>query len=41
MRTKSLVLFRSKRTGFEEGKMERATVPDVHTVWETSTVMEE
>jgi hypothetical protein len=41
MRTKSLVLFRSKSTGFEEGKMEKAPVPDPHTVWESSTVTEE
>jgi hypothetical protein len=41
MRTKSLVLFRSKFTGFEEGKMEKALVPDPRTVWEPSTVKEE
>jgi hypothetical protein len=41
MRTKSLVLFRSKSTGFEEEKMEKAPVPDPRTVWETSTVTEE
>jgi hypothetical protein len=29
MRTKSLVLFRSKSTGFEEGKMEKASVLDL------------
>jgi hypothetical protein len=41
MRTKSLLLFRSKSTGFEEEKMEKAPVPDPRTVWETSTVTEE
>jgi hypothetical protein len=41
MRTKSLVLFRSKSTDFEEGKMEKALVPDPHTIWEPSTVTEE
>jgi hypothetical protein len=41
MRTKSLVTFRSKCTGFEEGKMEKPAIPDPSTVWETSTVTEE
>jgi hypothetical protein len=41
MRTKSLVTFRSKCVGFEEGKMEKAAIPDPSTVWETSTVTEE
>jgi hypothetical protein len=41
MRTKSLVLFRSKSTGFEGENMEKAPVPDPRTVWETSTVTEE
>jgi hypothetical protein len=41
MRTKSLVTFRSNCTSFEEGKMEKAVVPDPSTVWETSTVSEE
>jgi hypothetical protein len=41
MRTKSLVTFRSKCTGFEESKMEKAVVPDPITVWVTSTVIEE
>jgi hypothetical protein len=41
MRTKSLVTFRTKCTGFEEGKMEKAPVPDPCTVWEASTVTEE
>jgi hypothetical protein len=41
MRTKSLVLFRSESTIFEEGKMEKVSLPDPHTVWEPSTVMEE
>jgi hypothetical protein len=38
MRTKSLVTFRSKCVGFEEGKMEKAVIPDPSTVWETSMV---
>jgi hypothetical protein len=38
MRTKSLVTFRSKCSGFEEGKMEKAPIPDPSTVWETSTM---
>jgi hypothetical protein len=41
MRTKSLVLFRSKSTGFEEGKMEMVSVPDLCTIWESSIVTEE
>jgi hypothetical protein len=41
MRTKSPITFRSKCTGFEEGKMEKAPVPDPCTVWEASTVTEE
>jgi hypothetical protein len=41
MRTKTLVLFRSKSTGFEEGKMEKAPVLDPRTIWETSTTMGE
>jgi hypothetical protein len=41
MRTKSLVTFRSKCVGYEEGKMEKVAIPDPHTVWETSTVSEE
>jgi hypothetical protein len=41
MRTKSLVTFRSKCTGFEDSKMEKAVVPYPSTVWETSTVTEE
>jgi hypothetical protein len=41
MRTESLVTFRSKGTGFEEGKMEKETIPDPSTVRETSTVTEE
>jgi hypothetical protein len=41
MRSKSLVLFRSKSTGFEEEKMEKAHVSDPPTVWETSSVTEE
>jgi hypothetical protein len=35
------VLFRSKSIGFEEGKMEKAPVPDPCTIWETSTVTRE
>jgi hypothetical protein len=35
------VTFRSKCTDFEEGKMEKAAIPDTSTVWETSTVTEE
>jgi hypothetical protein len=41
MRTKFLVLFRSKSTGFEEGNMEKAPVLDPCIVWEPSTVAEE
>jgi hypothetical protein len=41
MRTKSLVLFRSKSISFKEGKMEKAPVLDPRTVWEPSTVAEE
>jgi hypothetical protein len=41
MRTKPLVTFRSKCIGFEEGKMERAPIPDPSTIWEASTVMKE
>jgi hypothetical protein len=41
MRTKSLVTFRSKCIGYEEGKMEKASIPDPSTVWKTSTVTEE
>jgi hypothetical protein len=41
MRVKSLVTFRSKSVGFEEGKMEKPAIPDPSTVWETSTVTEE
>jgi hypothetical protein len=32
MRTKTLVVFRSKSNGFEEGKMEKAPVSDPHTI---------
>jgi hypothetical protein len=35
------VTFRSKCTGFEESKMEKATIPDLSIVSETSTVTEE
>jgi hypothetical protein len=38
MRTKSLVTFRSKCVGYEEGKMEKAAMLDRSTTWETSTV---
>jgi hypothetical protein len=41
MRTKLLVTFRSNYEGFEEGKMEKAAIPDPSTVSETSTVTEE
>jgi hypothetical protein len=41
MRTKLLVTFRSKCTGFKESKMDKADIPDPSTVWETSTVTEE
>jgi hypothetical protein len=41
MRTKSLVTFRSKCIGYEEGKMEKAAIPDPSTVQETSTVTDE
>jgi hypothetical protein len=37
----SLVTFRSKSIGFEEGKIEKPAIPDPRTVWETSTVTEE
>jgi hypothetical protein len=35
------VTFRSKSIGFEEGKMEKSSIPDPSTVWETSTMTEE
>jgi hypothetical protein len=41
MRVKSLVTFRSKSVGFEEGKMEKPAIPDPCIVWETSAVTEE
>jgi hypothetical protein len=41
MRVKLLVTFRSKRVGFEEGKMEKPAIPDRSTVWETLIVTEE
>jgi hypothetical protein len=41
MRVKSLVTFRSESIGFEEGKMEKPSIPDPSTVWETSTVTAE
>jgi hypothetical protein len=41
MQTKSLVTFRSKCVGFNEGKMEKLVIPDPSTIWETSTVTEE
>jgi hypothetical protein len=34
MRVKSLVTFRSRCIGFEEGKMEKPAIPDPSTVWE-------
>jgi hypothetical protein len=36
-----VVTFRSKCTGFEEGKTEKVPIPAPSTVWETSTVTEE
>jgi hypothetical protein len=41
MRVKSLVTFRSRSIGFEEGKMEKPVIPVPSTVWEPSTVIEE
>jgi hypothetical protein len=41
MRVKSLVTFRSKSIGFEEGKMEKPAISDPSTIWETSMVTEE
>jgi hypothetical protein len=41
MQTKTLVVFRSKSTCFEEGKMEKAPIPVPHTVWDPSTMTEE
>jgi hypothetical protein len=41
MRTKSLVTFRSKCTGFEEGKMEKLVIPDPSIVREASMVTKE
>jgi hypothetical protein len=41
MRIKLLVTFRSKCISYEEAKMEKASIPDPSTVWETSTVTEE
>jgi hypothetical protein len=41
MRTKSLVTFRSKCIGFEEGKMVKLAILDPSTIWETSMVTEE
>jgi hypothetical protein len=41
MQTKSLVTFRSKCIGLEEGKMEKAAIPDLSTILEASTVTEE
>jgi hypothetical protein len=35
------VTFRSKCVGYEEGKMEKVAIPDLHTVWEMSTEIEE
>jgi hypothetical protein len=32
MRMKSLMTFRSKSIGFEEGKMEKLAIPDLRTV---------
>jgi hypothetical protein len=41
LRTKTLVVCRSKFTGFEEEKMEPAPIPVPHTVWEASVMAEE
>jgi hypothetical protein len=41
MQTTSLVTFKSKCIIFEEGKMEKAPIPDPSTIRETSTVTEE
>jgi hypothetical protein len=41
MRTKSLIVFRSKSISFEEVKMEQAPILVPHTGWELSTVTEE
>jgi hypothetical protein len=40
-RAKTHVVFRSKSTGFEEGKLEKAPTLESHTVWEPSTGTEE
>jgi hypothetical protein len=41
MRTKTLVVFRSRSIGLEEEKMEPVQIPVPHTVWEPSVVTEE
>jgi hypothetical protein len=41
MQTKTLVVFRSKSTSFKVGKMEKAPISELHTVWELSMVTEE
>jgi hypothetical protein len=41
MRTKTLVVFRSKSIDFKEGKMESVPIPPSHTVRELSVVTEE
>jgi hypothetical protein len=41
MRTKTLVVFRSKSIGFEEKKMEKAPILAPHIVCEPSTATEE
>jgi hypothetical protein len=41
MRTKTLLVFRSKSICFEEEKMEPTLIPPPQTVWELSVVMEE
>jgi hypothetical protein len=41
MRTKNLVVFRSKSIGIEEEKMEPVQIPASQTIWESSVVTEE
>jgi hypothetical protein len=41
MRTKTLVVFRSKSIDLEEEKMESVQILLLQTVWEPSVVMEE
>jgi hypothetical protein len=41
MRTKTLVVLRSKSIGLEEEKMEQVQIPPPQTIWEPSVMMEE